>query len=159
MNRPALSALSALLLWAGAASASLPQRDLLAYEGQQSVVTMRNQPRMPVPPSDRLTTLRSSNYCSAPGGPVTRWAIIDSTLYLTHFSDCGTNMPLGEIYEGVRSPLVATWLSGELHAGRGRIICFTMEKGAVAETALTFTVDQGIVTDVEERDNSAGCPD
>jgi hypothetical protein len=55
--------------------------------------------------------------------------------------------------------LVATWISGELKASRGSIICFTVRDGAVAETALTFTVDQGNVTDVEETNNSGACPD
>lgn len=155
MNR---FAITALLLWTGAASASLPQRDLLVYEGQQSVVTMRGQPRLPVPPSDRLIALRSSNYCSAPGGPAARWAIIDSALYLTHFSDCGANLPLGAVFDGVTSPLVATWITGEVTAGRGPVICFTMERGAVPDIALTFTVERGIVTNVEESDNSSACP-
>lgn len=149
----------AALLWIGAASASLPQHDALTYEGRQSVVLMNGRASLPVPPSDQLAAMRKQNYCSAAGGPVARWAIIDSTLYLTHFSDCGTNMPLGAVYEGVTSPLVATWISGELRASRGAIICFTMEKGAVAETRLVFTVDQGIVTDVEESDNSGACPE
>lgn len=156
MNRLAIAA---LLLWTSAASASLPQRDLLTYEGQQSVVAMRGQPHMPAPPSDRLTALRSSNHCSAPGGPAARWAIIDSTLYLTHFSNCGTDLPLGAVYDGVTSPLVATWISGELQAGRGPVICFTMERGAVPDIAFTFTVERGIVTNVEESDNSSTCPE
>lgn len=103
--------------------------------------------------------MRQRTHCAAAGGPVARWAIIDSTLYLTHFNDCGTNVPLGTVYEGVTSPLVATWLSGELRASRGAVICFTMEQGAVAETGLTFTVDQGVVTDVDESDNSGACPE
>lgn len=149
----------AALLWTGAASATLPQRDALTYEGRQSVVTIAGRATLPVPPSDRLAALRMRTHCSAAGGPVARWAIIDGTLYLTHFSDCGANLPLGAVYEGVTSPLVATWISGELRAGRGAVICFTAETGAVAETTLAFTVDRGIVTDVEESDNSGACPE
>jgi hypothetical protein len=63
------------------------------------------------------------------------------------------------VYEGVKSPLVATWISGEVVTDRGVVRCFTVEQGAVAETLVKFTVDQGIVTDVEEIDNSAQCPD
>jgi hypothetical protein len=155
MNRLAITA---LLLWTGAASATMPQTDRLIYEGKQSTVAMAGQPKLPVPPSERLAALRRRQHCSAADGPAANWAVIDSTLYLTHFTDCGSTVPLGAVYEGATSPLVATWLSGELRAGRGPVICFTMEQGAVTETTLTFTVDQGIVTDVEESDNSDRCP-
>jgi len=149
----------ATLLWAGAASATPPQRHALTYEGRQSAVTVAGRAALPLPPSDQLTAMRKRNHCSAAGGPAARWAIIDSTLYLTHFSDCGANVPLGAVYEGVTSPLVATWISGELRASRGAVICFTAETGAVAETTLAFTVERGIVTDVEESDNSGACPE
>jgi len=147
------------LLWAGAASATMPQTDRLTYEGRQSMVAMGGKPTLPVPPSGQLAALRQQRHCSAVGGPAAHWAVIDSTLYLTHFSDCGSAVPLGAVYQGVRAPLVATWISGELHAGRGAVICFTVEQGAVSDTMLALTVDRGIVTDVEERDNSASCPD
>lgn len=146
------------LLLAGAATASQPQRQMLAYEGQQSAVTLAGRSSLPVPPSDHLAAMRKQHHCSAPGGPAPQWAIIDSTLYLTHFSDCGQPVPLGAVYEGVTSPLVATWISGELKSSRGDIICFTVKEGAVADIALAFTVDQGIVTNVEESDNSGLCP-
>ncbi|GAB2869852.1 hypothetical protein GCM10027277_43910 [Pseudoduganella ginsengisoli] len=152
-----LAALLALL-WASAASAATPLTDRLAYEGAQNSVVMAGKPTLPVPPSEQLTALRQRRQCSA-GGPAAHWAIIDSTLYLTHFTDCGSTVPLGAVYEGVTAPLVATWISGELQTGRGAVICFTVEKGAVSDTMVTFTVDRGIVTDVEERDNSGNCPE
>lgn len=149
----------AALLWTSGAAATLPQHDTLTYEGRQSGVTMAGRATLPVPPSGQLAAMRKWTHGSAAGGPVARWAIIDSTLYLTHFSDCGANVPLGAVYEGVTSPLVATWISGELRAGRGAVICFTIEQGAVSETRLTFTVDRGVVTDAEESDNSGACPE
>lgn len=147
------------LLWAGTASATPPQTDRLAYEGKLGTVSMPGRMNLPVPPSGPLAALRQRQHCSAHGGPAANWAVIDGTLYLTHFTDCGTTVPLGAVYEGVRAPLVATWITGQLQTGRGDVICFTADKGAIFGTTAVFTVDQGTVTDVEERDNSSLCPD
>jgi hypothetical protein len=148
------------VLLAASAQATPPMGTYLSYEGQQRSAAMANKSPLPVPPSPQLAALRrqEQDTCAAKGSPAAQWAVIDSTLYLTHFSRCGTPLPLGAVYEGVRSPLVATWISGEVVTDRGTVRCFTMEQGAVAETLVKFTVDQGIVTDVEEVDNSAQCP-
>lgn len=147
-------------LLAAPAQATPPMGTYLSYEGQKRPVAMANKSPLPVPPSPQLATLRrqEQDTCSAKGSPAAQWAVIDSTLYLTHFNRCGTPLPLGAVYEGVRSPLVATWISGEVVTDRGVVRCFTMEQGAVAETLVKFTVEQGIVTDVEEIDNSEQCP-
>jgi hypothetical protein len=148
-------------LLAASAQATPPMGDYLSYEGRMRPAAMANKSLLPVPPSPQLAALRrqQQDTCSAKGSPAAQWAVIDSTLYLTHFNRCGTPLPLGAVYEGVKSPLVATWISGEVVTDRGVVRCFTVEQGAVAETLVKFTVDQGIVTDVEEIDNSAQCPD
>lgn len=153
--------LACAMLPAASAQATAPMGGYLSYEGQTRPAAMANKSPLPVPPSPQLAALRRQEQatCSARGSPAAQWAVIDSTLYLTHFDRCGTPLPLGAVYEGVTAPLVATWISGDVVTDRGVIRCFTMEKGAVAETLVKFTVDQGIVTDTEEIDNSGQCPD
>ena len=149
----------AALLVAGAAGAAPPPREVLVYHGQGSWFTLSGAAAMPVPPSPQLQALRAQPRCRAAAGPQPHWAILGDQLYLTHFSDCTGDIALGAVYDGVTAPLVATWISGELKASYGTILCYTVRDGAVADTALRFTVEHGYVTSVDEDDNSGACPE
>lgn len=102
-----------LLLVAGGAQATRPLMDRIVVDGVEGEIIPARCCWMPLPPSTALAEARLAQQCSAIGGPVGRFALVDGRLWLEGLATCGGPLPLQQIYPELGERVLADWLDGE----------------------------------------------
>ena len=143
----------ALFLISGAAYATPPLRDSLEFQSQITPMFPSTGSWLELPASAKLEEMRRAEEgCSAIGGPVGRWRVIDNRLWLSSLSRCRGDVELSAVYGGSNEPILAVWVSAELITFGGKPLCvgpyFTFW-----EKTIKLKVEQGVVKSVVETNN------
>ena len=158
-GRLAGAVLGLLALQVGtAAQATEPLRDLLEIGGETVAVEApppgrRGTGWLDLPPSDLLRDIARAERCSALGGPRGVYRVDGGRLWLMRLRRCGGDIPLHEVFGGSGEPVMATWISAELVAQRGPVLCSRSQGGDLRQTTLRWRVEEGVVRSATEADN------
>ena len=148
-----------LLACGTAAQATEPLRDLLEIGGDTVALDALATPGrrgaggLDLPPSDLLRDMARAERCSAPGGPRGVYRVDGGRLWLMRLRRCGGDIPLHEVFGGSGEPVMATWISADLVAQRGPVLCSRSQGGDLRQTTLRWRVEEGVVRSVTEADN------
>ncbi|MFE8644622.1 hypothetical protein ACFX58_06005 [Sphingomonas sp. NCPPB 2930] len=153
-----------VLLGGPAAQATEPLRDMLEIGGETVPVEALPPPGrrgaggLDLPPSDLLRDMARAERCSALGGPRGVYRVDGGRLWLMRLRRCGGDFALHEVFGGSGEPVMATWISADLVAQRGPVLCSRSQGGDLRQTTLRWRVEDGVVrsaTEVDNRDSPA----
>lgn len=95
--------------------------------------------------------------CSSFGSPKGRWLVREQQLFLIGLVVCGPDVALEKAYpQAQEGEMLATWVSGKVKAGRGRVLCWrglTAYQPPIYEQDVEYTVEAGRVLDMHSTDN------
>jgi hypothetical protein len=83
--------------------------------------------------------------CSSVGAPRGRYRLHDGRLWLVGFIRCGPDLGLDEAYGRPTKPMPAIWLSGDLHFGQGKLLCYDPWVESIWQTRVELKVERGLV--------------
>ena len=141
------------------AQATEPLRDLLEIGGDTVAVDTQPSPGgrgaagLALPPSDLLRDMARAERCTALGGPRGVYRIDGGRLWLMRLRRCGGDVALHEVFGGSGEPVMATWVSAELVAQRGPVLCRRARGDDLRQTTLRWRVEEGVVRSATEADN------
>ena len=147
------------LLCGSAATATEPLRDLLEIGAETLPVEALPPPgsrgtgALDLPPSYLLRDMARAEHCSALGGPRGVYRVDGGHLWLMRLRRCGGDIPLHEVFGGSGEPVVATWISAELVAQRGPVLCSRSQGGDLRQTTLRWRIEEGVVRSATQADN------
>lgn len=158
VRQASLVAVLCALIVARPAAATEPLSDRVWYQSRAGTIHYPGKGPLALPPSDRLRTMTLAESCSAVGGPRGVYKYMKGRLWLVGLHRCSGAMGLREVYPGMLTPPVATWVSGVVLARLGRPLCNSPEGRPVAETEVTMRVANGLVESlVEKPGNTSAC--
>ncbi len=149
-NRAGLGAATAALFLSAAACATEPLQDRIWYQSRAGTVHQAGVGPIALPPSARLRAMAISDTCSARGGPRGVYKYMSGKIWLAGLHRCAGGVGLHEVYPDVRTPPVASWISGVLVARLGKMLCSPADGMPVYEAEVRFTVVNGVVHAQEE---------
>ncbi len=151
VNRASLGFAAAALLLSTAACATEPLQDRIWYQSRAGTVHQEGAGPIALPPSTRLRAMAIADGCSARGGPRGVYKYMSGKIWLAGLHRCEGGVGLHEVYPDVRTPPVASWISGVLVARLGKRLCSSAVGTPVYEAEVRFTVVNGVVHAQEER--------
>ena len=113
-----------------------------------------------LPPSELLDEMKRKEMagCSAIGGPVGKFELVDGKLWLTGLMKCSGDVRLHRVYPELDSPAFANWLSGTFKT-RVDFLCYDKTVRPIYGLEQVLTVEQGVVTAITEtKIDPATCP-
>lgn len=157
--KPTYLLLIPLLLGPILANATRPLFDLVEIDGQTGELYPKSGIWIDLPASEGLTEIEKQyppGSCSAIGGPRGVYAIRDNKLFLTSIRVCGASFELKDVYPQRQTPMLADWVSGELTATTGKVIC-PSNKGDyfILENLFSIRVERGLVKSMRKLDNGS----
>lgn len=138
------------LLSAAQALATEPLADRIWYHTRAGTVQLAGKGNIALPPSAKLRAMTIADTCSARGGPRGVYKYTEGRIWLVGLHRCGGGIGLHEVYPGVRTPQMASWVSGFLVARLGKLVCATVDGIPVHEAEVRLTVKNGLVSAIEE---------
>jgi hypothetical protein len=146
------------LLATAPALATEPLRDLVTVDGRTGPLLPGECCWVDLPPSERLQAERLAELqCSAAGGPVGNFELANGRLSLLSLRGCGGEIPLGEIYPGLRGPVVASWVSGRFLVLLDPV-CLDRRDWTLHRESRVLTIEAGVVVASEEgKPDLSGC--
>ena len=97
---------------------------------------------------------RQSMLCSAIGAPRGRYRLHEGQVWLVGFIRCGPDLGLDEAYGRPTQPLPAVWLSGDLHVGQGKLLCYEPWGESIWQTRVELKLERGQVMQQRSLDQS-----
>lgn len=138
------------LLGATDVLATEPLADRIWYHTRAGTVHQAGTGPIALPPSARLRAMTLAERCSAIGGPRGVYRYASGKIWLVGLHGCGGGIGLHEAYPGVRTPPVASWVSGVLVGRLGKVLCASASGAPVHEAQVSFTVKNGTVSALQE---------
>ena len=151
VNRVGLGAAFAALVLSTAAWATEPLQDRIWYQSRAGTVHQAGVGPIALPPSTQLRAMAIGETCSARGGPRGVYKYMSGKIWLAGLHRCAGGVGLHEVYPNVRTPPVASWISGVLVARLGKQLCSAATGTPVYEAEVRFTVVNGVVRAQEEK--------
>lgn len=112
-----------------------------------------------LPATQLLVEAKLAERCSAIGGPVGKFALIDNKLWLEGLFRCGGDIPLKQIYPDSSGPVPARWLNGK-HVLKLTHLCLALDGAQVYRRVLEINVVRGDVTVIKETlVDTTACPE
>lgn len=147
-----VSAALVLLLGSPAAWATAPLFDLVEIDGLSGRLHDRTRGWVDLPESERLHAMARAESCSALGGPRGKYKVANGSLWLHGLYRCGGDVEVASVYPDMSLPVVATWVTGELIAEVGKVVCTSKLGPPIFERMATISVRAGKVTAISRID-------
>ena len=109
-----------------------------------------------LPKTENLTAAKRAERCSAIGGPVGRFELVDEKIWLVGLLRCGGELPLSYVYPEMPDRVPATWLSGTYFVKLSPR-CFGANGAEKNRKHMTLQVDAGIASIKEQRIDESEC--
>lgn len=129
-------------------SATQPLADTLLVGNELGPIHPEKCCWLELPRTERLFAAKRAEACSAIGGPVGRFELVDQKIWLVGLSRCSGDMPLEQVYPEFGDRVHADWLSGVFFA-RFSPMCTTPDGQEVHRTVLRLEVDSGVVSSMQ----------
>nr|WP_158382955.1 hypothetical protein [Comamonas testosteroni] len=152
LQKSVLFALS-LVFASVSALATPPLFDQIEISAQKGRLHHNAQGWMSLPESETLRSMRIAERCSAMGGPRGKFSVADGSLWLTGVYRCGGDIPLSAVYPQSASHLLADWVTGDLTAELGKVICQSRDGFPIFERIASLSVQAGRVTQLSYQES------
>src|SRR5690554_2279514 len=109
-----------------------------------------------LPKTEGLAAAKRSERCSAIGGPVVRFELVEEQMWLVGLRRCGGDLPLSYVYPEMPDRVLATWLSGRYFV-RLSPRCFGANGAEKSRRHLTLKIDAGIASIEAQQIDESEC--
>ncbi|MBH9579754.1 hypothetical protein I7X39_22935 [Inhella sp. 1Y17] len=134
------------------ASATEPLHDQLVIDSKAGQIFPEKCCWLELPDSEELRSARRAESCSAIGGPVGQFKLLDDKIWLTGLYRCGGGIPLKSIFPNLPDPALADWLSGTFTA-RIDYLCRNQVGAPIYKREINLVIQRGVVRSRGEKIN------
>lgn len=127
------------------AFATQPLFDRIEIDGDEGRVHDSQHGWLKLPESESLQRMRLAEQCSAIGGPRGKFKIANGKLWLYALYRCSGEIRLEEAYPQASEKILANWISAELVAEIGHVMCYSKSGQPKFEKLLQLSIMQGEV--------------
>ena len=138
------------------ATATEPLFDHVEIDGESEQLHDIAKGWVELPRNERMREIVIAEHCSAVGARRGQYLVTNGQLWLRGLYRCGGDIALTDVYPQARGFMAATWVSGQLVAELGAVICRTKEGLQRFTRTAQLTVDAGRVTAISYQTPS--CP-
>jgi hypothetical protein len=150
--------IACFLLLCSPAMATRPLMDQIVVGDERGEIVPDKCCWVELPRTPLLVEARLAEQCSAIGGPVGTFALIDNKLWLEGLLRCGGDIPLQQIYPEATGPIMASWLNGN-YVLKLTPLCYASGGQDVHRRVLEINVVDGGVTVIKETlADTTACP-
>lgn len=153
MNRLLQSAILLVVVWLTPwASATEPLYDRLTVDSETGLIFPEKCCWLELPDSEQLRSARRAETCSAMGGPVGQFMLLEGKIWLAGLYRCGGAIPLKSMFPDLPDPAMAEWLSGKFMVRVG-YLCRNRAGATVYKREIGLMVQRGLVKSRDEKVN------
>ena len=126
-------------------SATRPLIDTIVVGEENGEIFPKNCCWVELPKTESLRAAKRAESCSAIGGPVGRFELVDEKIWLVGLLRCGGEMHLSYVYPEMPDRVLATWLNGTYFVQLSPR-CFGSMGATKSRKHLTLSVEAGIAS-------------
>lgn len=137
-------------------AATRPLIDTIIVDGESGEIFPEKCCWLKLPKTDSLAAAKRAESCSAIGGPVGRFELVDEQIWLIGLLRCGGEMPLSYVYPDMPDRILATWLNGTYFVNLSPR-CFGSMGAEKNRRHLTLRVEAGIASIEAQKIDESDC--